>query len=208
MRQFAYDLDEIIEDFSDQDVSEGSIAELTARLQIVMYNYRLKTPGSVFLIFRCLAILEGIGKQLHPEFNTYEVIRPYGIKIIKEQYSPKNIYLDIEDRVNNITSMMGSFPGELKAIMEKTRKGKLHFEVEHQGYGYLLKKLDSVINRIVLAMIISALIIAGAITSDMPTSLNTPEVGNLPQTSLTLFYMAGCISVILAWSVIRRRKYK
>lgn len=208
MRQFAYDLDEIIEDFSDQDVSEGSIAELTARLQIVMYNYRLKTPGSVFLIFRCLAILEGIGKQLHPEFNTYEVIRPYGIKIIKEQYSPKNIYLDIEDRVNNITSMMGSFPGELKAIMEKTRKGKLHFEVEHQGYGYLLKKLDSVINRIVLAMIISALIIAGAITSDMPTSLNTSEIGNLPQTSLTLFYMAGCISVILAWSVIRRRKYK
>ena len=128
--------------------------------------------------------------------------------IIIESIRNKPPTSDFISTLNNITSMMGSFPGELKAIMEKTRKGKLHFEVEHQGYGYLLKKLDSVINRIVLAMIISALIIAGAITSDMPTSLNTSEVGNLPQTSISLFTIAGCISVILAWSVIRRRKYK
>ena len=121
-----------------------------------MFTYKLKTPGSVFLIFRCLvAILEGIGKQLHPEFNTYKVIEPYGVKIVKEQYSPKNIYIELEDRFSNLTSMMNSFPGELKSIMEKARKGKLHFEIEHQGYGYLLKKLDSVTNRIVLALIIS-----------------------------------------------------
>ncbi len=208
MRQFTYDLDEIIEDFSDQDVGEGSVAELTARLQTVMFTYKLKTPGSVFLIFRCLAILEGIGKQLHPGFNTYKVIEPYGVKIVKEQYSPKNIYIELEDRFSNLTSMMNSFPGELKSIMEKARKGKLHFEIEHQGYGYLLKKLDSVINRIVLALIISALIVGGSITSTMPVTAEMHTIKGLPQISVTLYSIAGWISIVLAWSVIRRRKYK
>ncbi|HIF14839.1 MAG TPA: AarF/ABC1/UbiB kinase family protein, partial [Bacteroidetes bacterium] len=208
MRQFEYDLDDVIEDFSDQDVSEGSLSDLTIRLQDVMFRYRIKAPGSVFLIFRCFVILEGIGKQLHPNFNTYDAIKPYGAKIIKEQLSPANLYRNLEGRFNEFSSMISSFPNEVKVIMKKARQGKLHFQVEHQGYGYLLKKMDSITNRIVLSIIISSLIVASAITMTMEMGPDLPTYKGLPQISITFLTIAGWISLILAYSVIRRRKYK
>ena len=84
-RIFENDVNEIIEDFASLDVSEGSMADLLPRLQKLVYDYKMQMPGSMFLILRALAILEGIGKTVHPKLNIYDFLKPYGAKIIKEQ---------------------------------------------------------------------------------------------------------------------------
>ena len=208
MRQFEYDLDEIIEDHASLDVSEGSIADITVRLQKVMYDYRLKVPGSVFLIFRCFVILEGIGKQLHPTFKTYDAIKPYGAKIIQKKLSPEYIFKDFYEKFSYLSSLLNSFPSEIKFIMQKLRKGRLHFEIEHQGYGYLLKKLDSITNRIVIALIIGSLIIGSAITMTMEITPELKTYNGIPQISLLGLSIAGTLLTILFILVMRRRRYK
>ena len=90
-RIFENDVNEIIEDFASLDVSEGSMADLLPRLQKLVYDYKMQLPGSMFLILRALAILEGIGKTVHPSMNIYDFLKPYGAKIVREQYSVENI---------------------------------------------------------------------------------------------------------------------
>ena len=68
IRALEYDLHELIEDFAILDMSEISMAELAPRLQKIMYDYRLRVPGGVFILLRALTILEGIGKTIHPHF--------------------------------------------------------------------------------------------------------------------------------------------
>lgn len=208
MRSFIYDMHELIEDYSTLDVSEGSIADMTTRLQKIMLDYQIKVPGDIYIIFRALAILEGIGKIMHPNFKTYDFIKPWGAKIIKEQYKPKNLYYDLNARINHVSSLMSSFPQEMKQIMQMLRKGKLHFEVEHQGYGYLLKKLDSLTNRLVITFIIVALLISSAImaTVKFPDAMMS-SVG-LNYFSEAGLWIASGLSVFLAYMIIRRRKYK
>jgi len=207
-RQFEYDLNDLIEDFALRDVSESNIADMLSRLQKIMYDYKMRVPGSVFLIFRAFAILEGLGKQLHPKFNTYEFIKPYGAKLLREQLKPKNLYNELSHRASAITTFLNNFPIEVKEILSKTSKGKLHFEVEHQGYGYLLKKLDSVTNRLAITFIIAALIIGSSIVmlADLPQSAKSPE--GYPYLSLTGFFAATGLFAILVYSIVRRRKYK
>lgn len=207
-RAFEYDIQELILDYASLDVSEASIADMISRLQKIMLDYQLKVPGDVYIIFRALAILEGVGKIMHPNFRTYDFIKPWGVKIMKERLKPKNIYQDATTRFNTISSLLTSLPYEVKQIMQATRKGKLRFEVEHQGYGYLLKKMDSVTNRIALTLLIAALLIGSSI---MATVKFPPEMMSslgLNYFSLVGLWIAGIISVILAYSIIRRRKYK
>ncbi len=207
-RQFEYDLNDLIEDFASLDVSEGNIADMLTRLQKIMYDYKMRVPGSVFLIFRAFAILEGLGKQLHPRFNTYEFIKPYGMKLLREQLKPKNIANEVSHRFSAITSFINNFPIEVKEIISKTSKGKLHFEVEHQGYGYLLKKLDSITNRVSITLIIVALIIGSSIVmlADLPQAAKSPE--GYPYLSLIGFFTASGLFAMLIYSILRRRKYK
>lgn len=207
-RAFEYDIHELIEDFASLDVSEGSIADMIERLQKIMLNYQMKVPGDIYMIFRCLAILEGIGKIMHPNFKTYEFIKPWGLKVVQEQLKPENLYSDLLHRFNNTQALLTSFPYELRAIMQATRKGKLHFEIEHQGYGYLLKKMDQVTNRISLTLIIVAVLIASSIlaTVEFPAELMTRF--GLNYFTFAGFWIAGGFFALLAWSFIRIRKYK
>lgn len=208
MRQFQYDLNEIIEDFTGLDVSESSIADMVTRLQKVMFDYQIVVPGSVFLIFRAFAILEGIGKQIHPHFNTYEFIRPYGKKIIEEQFSPKNLLNELTYRAEQMTDFATGFPRDMKELMSKLKKGKIHFEIEHQGYGYLLKKWDSLTNRIVITLLIFAFIIGSAITMTAEWGPEMPREYGVPVISLYGLFCAGVLMVMLFYSVLRRRVYK
>lgn len=208
MRQLEYDLNEIIEDFTALDVDESSIADMVDRLQKVMFDHQIRVPGDIFLIFRAFAILEGIGKTIHPHFNTYDFIRPYGLKLMKEKYSPKNIWTDVNQRFTQIDAFLTSFPRDVREILDKTKKGKVHFEIELQGYGYLLKKMDSLANRMSLTFLIVAFVIGSAITMTVDWGDRMPYIYGLPQISVYGLWCAGGFLVLLAYSVIRRRKYK
>ena len=209
MRNFQYDINEIIEDYSNLDVSESNIGEMTGRLQKLMYDYKISVPGSVFLIFRAFAILEGIGKQVHPHFNTYDFIKPYGKKLIEDQFSAKNIFNEASYRAEQLNDLLTAWPRDIKEIMGKIRKGKLHVEIEHQGYGYLLKKLDSLTNRISFSLMIASLLIASAIamTVPFPPNMISPSYG-IPYVSVGGLYGAAGLFVMLIYSIIRRRKFK
>lgn len=211
IKALQYDLQELIEDYATLDVSESSIAEMTTAMQKVMMDHAIIAPPSVFLIFRAFAILEGIGKQMHPSFNTYDFIKPYGRKIIEEQYKPENIINEISHRVNQFTSLLNSLPYEFKDILEKIRRGKIHIEVEHQGYGYLLKKMDSITNRLILTMLVVALIIGSSITmlaKFPPEYYTTKWIPGIPYISLTGILTACGLTLILFYAIVRRRVYK
>lgn len=208
MRALETDLQGLIDDYATLDVSEASIAELTTQLQKVMLRYEMVVPASIFLIFRALAILEGIGKIMYPQLKTYDYIKPYGRKIVEEQLSPENIWSEIQYRGEQISSFLSGIPVDLKEIMQQTRSGKIHFEVELQGYGYLLKKLDSITNRLVITFIICALIIGSSITATVPFPARYMTQYGLPYWSLLGYIIAGVLCVILLYAIIRRRFYK
>ncbi len=187
---FEHDLNEIIEDFATLDVSEMNIAELGTRLQKIVYDYKMKVPGSLFLILRAMAILEGIGKMIHPTFNTYEYLKPYGKKLLREQFSTENIAEEVIYRATQLDSFIRNVPFEVQEILSNIRKGKLNIDVNHQGYQMLVKQFNRTANRMMLSLIIVGLLVASAILA----SGNGDE---LPQLSIIGFSIAAGLSVFL-----------
>lgn len=208
MRQFVYDLNDLIEDYAHLDVSESSIQDVIQRLQKIMYDYHITVPGGVFIIFRAFAILEGIGKKMHPNFKTYEFIRPYGQRLITEQLKPENLASEATQRFSNFTAFMNSFPVELRNIMQQISKGKLHSEVELQGYGYALKKWDSISTRQSLTFIICALIISSSIAllADYPEEMKFYY--GINKWSFMGYCLAGSMFVVWLYAILRRQVYK
>ncbi len=208
MRQFIYDLNDLIEDYAYLDVSESSIQDVIQRLQKIMYEYHITVPSGIFIIFRAFAILEGIGKKMHPEFRTYDFIKPYGQRLVSEQLKPENLAEEAGNRFSAFSSLLNSFPAELRSMMQKTNKGKLHFEIELQGYGYALKKWDSITNRLSITYIICALMIASSIAQ----LTNYPEemkfYYGINKWSFCGYSIAGILFIALMYTIVRRRIYK
>ncbi|MEM7551876.1 MAG: AarF/ABC1/UbiB kinase family protein [Bacteroidota bacterium] len=163
MRRFEYDLNELIEDFASLDVDEMRMADLAQALQKIIYQYRLKVPGGIFLILRALIILEGIGKSIYPDFKTFEFVRPYGKKILAEQYSFSNISKEVIENAIQIFGYLTTIPSDLKLLFRKIKKGKLLIQVENYGYEEITQSFDKGSKRISLALIILGLLVSSSL---------------------------------------------
>ncbi|OGX82444.1 ubiquinone biosynthesis protein [Hymenobacter lapidarius] len=182
MRAFESDLSQLIEDFATLDVKEMSMSDLADALQTIIYNYKLQVPGAVFLILRALVILEGIGKVLHPNFNTFEFVRPYGAKIIREQYSRQNLLSEAEYTGTQLLALLQTLPSDVRQIVRKISKGELRLKFELVGYNTLMRKADQLVSRTILALlsmgglIFSGLTLLGRYSPDMPYRRGVPEI--------------------------------
>ena len=182
MRAFEADLNQLIDDFASLDVKEMSMSDLADSLQTVIYNYKLQVPGAVFLILRALVILEGIGKVLHPNFNTFEFVRPYGTKIVKEQYSRQNLLSEAEYTGTQLLALLQTLPADVRQIVRKISKGELRVKVELSGYQTLLHKADQLVSRTILALLsvggllFSGLSLMGRYSPEMPYHRGVPEL--------------------------------
>ena len=201
-RIFENDVNEIIEDFASLDVSEGSMADLLPRLQKLVYDYKMQLPGSMFLILRALAILEGIGKTVHPSMNIYDFLKPYGAKIVREQYSVENISEEIVDRVLQFNTFVRNFPIEINEVLRNVREGKLHIEVEDKENKNLAKKIDKAANRFLIAILIAGLLISASLTLNFEMVSGEHSSHYLSYTQLAL---AGLLASYLLMTILKSK---
>lgn len=198
LRAFEADLQEIIDDFAVLDVKDSNMADMASRMQGIIYKYRLKVPGSIFIIFRALAILEGIGKVVHPDMNTMDEIRPYGQKLLLDLYSPKDASSEALNTFNDLLAFLNTFPSELKDIVRKFRQGRLHTNINLDNYDDFARLVHHSVSRISLTLIIVALLIAAAMMVDAPNL--TRDNGGMPYISLVGFILAGILLFALLFS--------
>ena len=206
MRAFEADLSLLIEDFAVLDVQDMRMSDLADALQGIIYKYKLQVPGAIFLILRALVILEGIGRVLHPRFNTFEFVQPYGAKILREQYSPENILSEAEYTGTQLLALLQTLPADLRQIMRKASKGELRLKVELSGYTNLLRKADQLVSRTVLALLtLGTLLFAGlSLLGHYPPAM--PYYRGLPVVTWYALGATGLLVLLLTLPQRARRE--
>lgn len=188
-RALEQDLEGIINDFIVMNVDGMGVSDFTGRFQRIIYKYKIQLPGSVFLILRALAVLEGIGQVLHPNFDTLSFIKPYGVELLKEQYSARNVKNELQYSFSQIVSLLYSAPVDLKSIIRQVRKGELKSNIEIIGLEKVHRTVNHAMNKLVAA-ILSASFTVGSFVSLLGKYKDMPYFFELPLISLIGFGFA------------------
>ena len=171
------------------DIS-GALTEMTA----IIRRHHIRLPPSVSLLIKMLVVLDGTAGQLAPGFSLAEVLAPYRFEILKRRLSPKRIVRKLRAAQRDWFELAESAPGDMSDILTRLKKGTFDIHLEH-------RKLDGVVNRLVLGMLASAGLLASSILLAMkvpPTIYSVSVVGffGLAAASWTAF---------LLWRRIRRK---
>ncbi|MBL7788060.1 MAG: AarF/ABC1/UbiB kinase family protein [Chitinophagales bacterium] len=200
------DLNELIEDYTMLDVSESSMAEMAQRLQAIIYEHKIRVPGSIFIILRALAILEGIGKTIYPEMNVYDFVKPYGQKMLFEQFRPENVGRELLDVLNDTVRFLNSFPSEIKDILKKIRQGRISSEIRIAEYDRFIAVWHYTANRLAMTLLIMALVIGAAIITAADIIAH-PTARGIPWTAGTGYLIAALLALRLMLVSFRNGKY-
>ncbi|KXX68817.1 AarF/ABC1/UbiB kinase family protein [Flammeovirga sp. SJP92] len=203
LRVLEQDLSELVDRYIIHS-SDSTLADITGTLQEIIYKHHLAVPGSIFMILRALAILEGICNVLWPSLESLPEIEPYGKKLAQEQFSLKNLSSDFYYSFYQISSLIYNLPMELKYILKKTRTGKLSINVEHKGLEPLTKQIAESSSNLNIVLLIIGLLISSSIVMTSPLTYLQRNAMGMPTVS-TIGYS---LSLILMFYLLIKPKSK
>ena len=200
IRDFKHDITEFIERCYDIPLRQIEVSPILHQAVDLMIRYKIRIPSYFHILIKALATMEGIARQLDPEFNTIAHTRPFVERLVHERYDPRRILGDVVFYSSELVDILKVIPKDVSDIMKKVKAGTLKIEFEHIGLSRFITEMDKSSNRVSFSLVISALIIGSSL---IIMANKGPLVYGFPVLGILGFVFAGFLGLGLAIGVLR-----
>lgn len=197
---FKHDIDDFVERYYDIPLKQIEISTILPQAVELMIRHKLKIPPQFHIMIKAIATMDGVARQLDPEFNTIAHTRPFVERLVRERHDPKYIYKNVVLYSAELLDILKIIPKDVYEIIKKIKRGTLKIEFEHQGLSKLISEMDKSSNRISFSMVISALIIGSSL---IIMANRGPLVYGFPVLGILGFIVAGIFGLGLAIGILR-----
>jgi ubiquinone biosynthesis protein len=153
------------------------------------------------LLDKAIATLGAVGAELYPDFNVFEVARPYARDLMINRYTPHRVAIRARKEIRSIAGLLRDAPYQWHDVLEQARRGQLEVGFVHKGLDDLTHKLDVVFNRLVIALVVAGGLIGSSLIGIFANG--GPHVLGLHVISLIGFALSAVLGVWLLVGVLR-----
>ena len=199
-RNLKPDIGEFIDKYYQIPLYQLDMQHIINEAMEIVSRHHIRLPRDLYLMGKALAIMEGIGEILDPEFDMISLATPYVQKIMVEKLNPRRLAKDGLRFIEDSKDLLEALPENIKQILFKIRKGKLGINLHHQGLEQLIKELDKSTNRLSFSLIIAALIIASSLIIQLNKG---PLIFGLSAFGLIGYIIAAFLGLWLVIAIMR-----
>jgi ubiquinone biosynthesis protein len=167
----------------------------------LIYSMNLRLPTRFLLLDKAIATLGSVGVDLYPDFNVFEVARPYARSLMLERFGPRQLAVRARKESLRLAQVVTEMPYQLHDFLEEIRDGQIEVGFVHKGLDDLLNRLDVVFNRLVVATIVAGGLVGSSLIGIFAKA--GPDVLGINIISVIGFALSGALGVWLLWGVIR-----
>ncbi len=167
----------------------------------LIYRLNLRLPTNYVLLDKAIATVGSVGVDLYPDFNVFEVARPYARSLMLERFTPERIARRARREGHQLAHMVRELPYQVHETLEQVREGRIELGFVHKGLDDFMHKLDAVANRLVIAMVVTGGLIGSSLIGIFATK--GPHLFGVNAISVVGFVLSGVFGVWLLWGVIR-----
>ncbi|NDR58558.1 ABC1 kinase family protein [Aliiruegeria sabulilitoris] len=165
------------------------IASLTRDLFSAMRDHDLALPSDLTLMAKAFASLDGMGRQLDPEFDMVEAARPFLRRQMLRRYAPDRLARKAREGAAEGLDLVTGLPKDLKKLLQMAQRGQIRLGIDVVQMEHYLDRIDRSVTRLTMAIVTAALIMG----SSMVMSFSGAK---LP-IGLSVFAMMGFMASIL-----------
>ena len=169
----------------------------------VAFANRLIMPSNLVLVFKAIAMLEGISLQLDPEINVFDEVEPYVRDALLELQSPRVRIKEFLEQVGESSEAMMLLPQQLQKMMEQMEAGESNLAMNIRGLDEPVHRLTSAANRLVLAILAAAFVLGPSLLIPRIQEIWPQWQGGATFLILSGFGMSMLLTVVLLVSIWR-----
>lgn len=200
------DLRRLLRRYKGMPLKDISASEILGEIQPIIYEYRLRVPSDYWLLIKTLVIMEGVGKQIAPLFDVFEVSGPYVRKFLIQLALPTSWGPEALRSVSGWAAFLSDLPGQTGRLMNRVERGQLELRIKDPATENLARQLNQVANRVIQAILLGSLTIGLALL--LPTLDLVWPWGLLTWTAILGFGAVVVLAFWLLWSIWRSGRRK
>jgi ubiquinone biosynthesis protein len=167
----------------------------------LIYRLNLRLPTRFVVLDKAIATLASVGVELYPDFNVFEVAKPYARDLLLERYAPQRMLREAREESVELVRIARTLPYQMHDFLEEIRDGQIEVGFVHKGLDEFMHKVDVAFNRLVVALIVVGGLIGSSLIGIF--AKHGPFVLGVNFISVIGFLLSGALGVWLLWGVIR-----
>src|SRR5213080_4444332 len=141
-QEFLAELREIYYRYYGASLSEIDPLQVIRETFQLIYSMNLHLPARFLLLDRTIATLGSVGAELYPDFNVFEVARPYARDLMIERFRPDRVARRARREGFRYAQVLAEAPLQFHDFMEEIRDGQIEVGFVHKGLEEFMQKLD------------------------------------------------------------------
>ncbi|HQN46818.1 MAG: AarF/UbiB family protein [Georgfuchsia sp.] len=180
-----------------------SLGAMLSDLVAILRQHQLTLPADLTMLIKAFISLEGMGRELDPDFDMASEAMPLLEQALRKRYMPASLLKRGRWAVGEALALIADLPRDLSRLLRAARRGRLEIHIDITHLRRFGNQLDSAANRLVIGIVVAALIIGSSIVMTVPGG---PSLLGLPFFGLLGFFGAVIGGIWLMLSIWKSSK--
>jgi len=123
----------------------------------------IKLPPEYYLLIKAIATIEGIARDLEPDFVFMDYVKPYVERLIKQRYDPRRIAMDMGKTTVEFYHLLRDMPTEIREILKFIKQGEIKIDLETKSLLPVMKTWDRDANRLAFAIVNASVLLSSSL---------------------------------------------
>lgn len=168
------EIDSFVDQYRGVPLKQINFGSMLSDLVAILRDHGLSLPSDLALLIKAFVTLEGLGRQLDPDFDIAGEAAPLLEKVMLAHSRPGAFARRGWNVLSSSLSLIASLPQELRQLLRMTRRGKLQMQVDIVPLKQFGERLDRAASRLALSVVIAALIVGSAIVMTVEKNATLP----------------------------------
>ncbi len=198
------DFYKLLDDYYGASLKDIELGPIFNRMLNLAYRYRIRLPGAFILLGKAMVTIEGVVANIDPKLNILVVAEPFLYRLLKRRYHPQQLLEKTYRELRDLHDVLLDLPENVQNSLELLQDGELEFKFDLLEIDDFMSKLDIITNRLSVAIMVSALIVASSLV--MLTDKGASFLG-FPVIGITGYLIAVILGIWLIISILRSGRF-
>lgn len=202
MAEIEREVGDFAEKVMHQSLSSLEVPSVLSEMLEMCRHLHMYLKPQFYLFLKALGMSDELGRQMNPEFEIMDQVRPYVLKMLIQQFRPEALWRETEAYGSEIMKLLREYPEFLRAFNRKLLDGNVGVKVSVDSIDNMNRVFDGVFNRLAAAVVLASLVIGSSIVvhaNPKPHWYDTSIMG------VVGFLMSGIFGIVLLISILKHR---
>ena len=197
------DIDALLGQYSSLDFSSLQMGVLTRQIINILRVHHLACPQGLAMFARGVLTIEGVMRLCCPKVSFVEIFAKSLAVDFRKNFNWHDEFDKAKRQGLQLLQKSVQLPEQISDILKMTMSGQTKVNLDVTGSEEPLRKLDQMINKLILALLCAAILLA---SSTICTTNMTPKIMEIPLLGLAGYFLAFILSLRLIWDIHKGSK--